>query len=1097
LHFVGAGFIVTLVADRFLRHHDRWFDIATAEQVSLAVHPAGSLRLQIAWAEQCSMLSRLRHPLMNPLLDYGAADATSLFEAYALAEPVVTAPAAVARFTRHAGRFLEAHGVSLAAGTAAMVFREIRHTATHIRRRPVGFVLQPRRAYGAVTDLLTASLRGGVTAATIAGARGSGLRTCRTAIAHTARAHGYVPVCPAALARWPELLVELSGRHVCLIAHSGAAACERAAAAVLLARLARRSARPHVCLTLDRTDHPARGALHLEPMGTTTMTSMLYVDPDDGPSSGDLFEAARCSGGLPARFLAQLGARTVETTRRAVTVHESTAGYVPSNDAAPITNEQKRSRIGSVLWRASRRATELEARGRHASAARLLTRAAHVLEGRGETQEAAHCWRQLAWTARNRGATTAALERAERAGQTDSSPEGQMKAAWLVAICWTDSERFIEAEASLRNLVAGAATIGNTALQHRCLVALARVLCRTGHSHEALDVLDRVVCKDDVSVACEVFIRRARIHLQSSDVRSAIQAAREGIRIATDAAEPRLRAAAHLVMADSLGAAGDVDGVRHHVGAGLKAATDAHLPLAALRLRAALLRAIGTARGYETEAAHLRASLQRAIRHPLPALTRRLLEDACRDTSMGVHYSSVNPAGPSAPARLEDFLEIAQRAADDVTAVADVLSALCERTGAVSSAVLAAGDGRVLAAAGRPWREKPAAASRAASSGRPVPVEESPLPLEAGEPVRCGGALVGAIGTRWLIGAVVPSSTVAATLRAASLAIATHVRALVDALPAEPPAGVWSDLIGESAVATALRESALRASRAPFPVLIEGESGSGKELVARAIHRLSPRHTRRFCAINCAALSDELVEAELFGHTRGAFTGATTERAGLFEEADGGTLFLDEVGELSARAQAKLLRVLQEGEVRRVGENLPRRVDVRIVAATNRRLEDEAAHGRFRVDLRFRLDVLRIVVPPLRERIPDIPLIAQHFWRQACARVGSQATLGPETLAALSRYDWPGNVRELQNAIAWIAVHAPRRGRVSASMLPARLASSPMATGSFEAAREEFERRYVRAALAQAGGQRQAAARALGVSRQGLAKMLRRLQIEP
>jgi transcriptional regulator with PAS, ATPase and Fis domain len=280
-------------------------------------------------------------------------------------------------------------------------------------------------------------------------------------------------------------------------------------------------------------------------------------------------------------------------------------------------------------------------------------------------------------------------------------------------------------------------------------------------------------------------------------------------------------------------------------------------------------------------------------------------------------------------------------------------------------------------------------------------------------------------------------------------------------------------------------------------VLIEGESGSGKELVARAVHRLSSRHARRFCAINCAALSDELLEAELFGHTRGAFTGAMSERAGLFEEADGGTLFLDEVGELSGRAQAKLLRVLQEGEVRRIGENLPRRVDVRIVAATNRPLEREASNGRFRTDLRFRLDVLRITVPPLRERVGDIALLAQHFWKQATERVGSHATLGSEALAALSRYDWPGNVRELQNAIAWMAVHAPRRGRVGASLLPAQLASTTLATGSsFELAREEFERRYVRAALAQAGGQRLVAARALGVSRQGLAKMLRRLRIE-
>ena len=381
-------------------------------------------------------------------------------------------------------------------------------------------------------------------------------------------------------------------------------------------------------------------------------------------------------------------------------------------------------------------------------------------------------------------------------------------------------------------------------------------------------------------------------------------------------------------------------------------------------------------------------------------------------------------------------------------------------------------------------------------SGQPVMIDRTRQPPEAAAPIRCAGELLGAMACRWVAGATPSPVEVSESLHAASLSIAAHLRALLDHPPA-PPSSVWSDLLGESALAAALREDIQRAARAPFPVLIEGESGSGKELVARAVHRLSPRHTRRFCAINCAALSDELLEAELFGHSRGAFTGALTERAGLFEEADGGTLFLDEVGELSGRAQAKLLRVLQEGEVRRVGENLPRRVDVRIVAATNRRLENEAASGRFRTDLRFRLDVLRIAVPPLRERMDDIAVLAQHFWKQAVARVGSQATLGADVLAALSRYDWPGNVRELQNAIAWMAVHAPRRGRVGAGVLPSQLASAPLATGtSFALAREEFERRYVRAALAQAGGHRVVAAKALGVSRQGLAKMMRRLRIE-
>ena len=187
----------------------------------------------------------------------------------------------------------------------------------------------------------------------------------------------------------------------------------------------------------------------------------------------------------------------------------------------------------------------------------------------------------------------------------------------------------------------------------------------------------------------------------------------------------------------------------------------------------------------------------------------------------------------------------------------------------------------------------------------------------------------------------------------------------------------------------ALRARVLRVAAAPFHVLVDGESGSGKELVARALHAAGPRRQRRLSTVNCAALTDELLEAELFGHARGAFTGAVRDRAGLFEEADGGTLFLDEVGELSLRAQAKLLRVIQDGEVRRVGESHARRVDVRLVAATNRVLADEVEAGRFRADLRYRLEVVRIAVVPLRERPDDVAVLARAFWTDAAARTGT------------------------------------------------------------------------------------------------------------
>ena len=293
-----------------------------------------------------------------------------------------------------------------------------------------------------------------------------------------------------------------------------------------------------------------------------------------------------------------------------------------------------------------------------------------------------------------------------------------------------------------------------------------------------------------------------------------------------------------------------------------------------------------------------------------------------------------------------------------------------------------------------------------------------------------------------------------------------------------------------------LRGAVRQAAASPYPVLVTGESGSGKELVAHAIHRLSRRADRRFGAVNCAALTDELVEAELFGSARGAFTGAVTERAGLFEASDQGTLFLDEVGELSTRAQAKLLRALQDGEIRRVGENRPRRVDVRVVAATNRPLETDVSTGRFREDLLYRLDVLRIAVPPLRDRGDDVMLLAAHFWGQAQALTGSRAAIGSATLVALARYHWPGNVRQLENVIASLVVRGPRRGVVGPTTLPGTIAGETGEAETLQRARLLFERRYVSGALARAGGRRAQAALALGVTRQGLAKLLKRLDLE-
>ena len=386
--------------------------------------------------------------------------------------------------------------------------------------------------------------------------------------------------------------------------------------------------------------------------------------------------------------------------------------------------------------------------------------------------------------------------------------------------------------------------------------------------------------------------------------------------------------------------------------------------------------------------------------------------------------------------------------------------------------------------------------SRVLDTGVIAPIARQAQAEETAWPIRYGATVVGALWCHWSMGTPIIPQDVAGILGVAATAAAPAIHEIRERLHPPPvSSSVVPDLVGDSAGMDRVRRAVVKAAASPFAVLIEGESGSGKELVARAVHAASIRRSRRFCALNCAAISDDLVEAELFGHSRGAFTGAVAERVGLFEEAQGGTLFLDEVAELSARVQAKLLRTLQEGEVRRLGESGMRKVDARIVAATNRPLAGEVSGGRFRNDLRYRLDVLRITVPPLRERLEDIPPLARHIWNVLSQRTGSRAVLSPTAMAMLGAYDWPGNVRELQNVLASVMVSAPQRGVVGPQNLPAHVTRATAMTtrATLAEARREFEERYVRAALARAGGRAGVAARDLGLSRQGLRKLTTRL----
>jgi DNA-binding NtrC family response regulator len=324
------------------------------------------------------------------------------------------------------------------------------------------------------------------------------------------------------------------------------------------------------------------------------------------------------------------------------------------------------------------------------------------------------------------------------------------------------------------------------------------------------------------------------------------------------------------------------------------------------------------------------------------------------------------------------------------------------------------------------------------------------------------------------------------------------------------------DFVGKSALMLDVYKMVARVAPSSATVLVTGESGTGKELVARAIHTHSPRVGEPFVPVNCTALSESLLESELFGHTRGAFTGAVAAKRGLFEMADGGTLFLDEIGDMGPKMQAQLLRTLQDGEVRPVGGAESIKVDVRIVCATNRDLEAEVKAGKFREDLYFRINVVTIKLPPLRDRPGDIPILVGHFLAKVGRRDGrAPATMSAEALQVLATYQWPGNVRELENSIDR-AVAVAKDAVILPSDLPPEIGQrrrpvpaadggatpsprSGSGSGSIIEDRPtlgELERRYIDLVLSECGGNKKKAAERLGIDRRTLYRALERAGVE-
>lgn len=326
--------------------------------------------------------------------------------------------------------------------------------------------------------------------------------------------------------------------------------------------------------------------------------------------------------------------------------------------------------------------------------------------------------------------------------------------------------------------------------------------------------------------------------------------------------------------------------------------------------------------------------------------------------------------------------------------------------------------------------------------------------------------------------------------------------ALANRLQSSTPTTVQSRILvgGDSEVMQQVMSTAERVATSSVPVLITGESGTGKELLARRVHKLSSRCNGPFVAVNCAALPRDLIESEFFGHERGSFTGASVRHIGRFERAHGGTLLLDEISELELSLQAKLLRVIQEREVERVGGSTPIRVDVRLIATTNKDLYTQVYKGLFREDLYYRLNVVPINIPPLRDRREDIPFLVEHF----LSRHESRLIVSPDSLQALVSHDWPGNVRELENLISRLVILTDDRIDVDDLPIHVRNVLSPhkippvkIEPGlNLSCAIKEFVRRHISEALLRSRGNKQIAARLLGMKRTTLVAKMRRLGME-
>ncbi len=1132
-----------LVLDRFaVNGQDEAIDLATGDAVQLRRSTAGGASEQAIWAARCARFAALRHPAIARLVDYGISGEMRRVEAWAATAPAVIVGAERAAAIRSAEAFLGAEGLSPPERAEDAVFvashgpvvvpdpacgipiAPVHGAPIDMRPADLGVTIEVGPRVAALGDLFAPSSWPRTCAASLHGPDPMALDAAAAVVLRAARTAGLVPVSHALL-RLPRVQALVRGRTLLIVVRGHA----RPPWTALLASVLR-APLPHVVLFVGPQCVERVHAVLVRRASAAALADGVRPATDSGAAARRIAAAARQADGLVSKFCVRLwgvdlttaaGARSPRPLRAAETAATYDAQENPSVTLTTVVDAGPWPAAGELarLRSQARDAAEQLRLGRRASGARLLRQATAALARRGDWGAAADGAVALAeFLAASGHCASADAMIAEAHGWAARVPDdGQLLAVAVVAgRVRCDLGRLGEAQAILE----AASTVArstNSGLTLAAGVALARCLYWQGRYDEAWDCLQTESTPASGNAHAAAWrAMRSRIAAARGLVEEAIVEAAFARDIAGARGDARQLALAHYATALVQLAVGDLDQAGAAAARAVREARRAHhLMLGAC---ARLLYAeVARRSGRRAAAARIALRFARLSGSRLPMLVRvraELLRDAVhaadvtelaerRAAASGLHALTLFvPRRPPRVSRqaadeIAALLHCAHAAEHDVAVLTAVCGRLRGRLRATSVACFTQVSGQLVMLAHDGGRPDGAAATRVFTAGQLVlPGSHADRP-EGGVPVRYAGRCVGALVVRWAPGVPVDPDDLAVLLTAGAAAVGPALTAAAAARTAADAPGVHG-LLGVSAGIREVRAAVERAASAPFPVLIEGESGSGKELVARSLHRLGPRRDRTFCPLNCAALPDDLVESELFGHARGAFTGAAAERQGVFEDAHGGTLFLDEVGELSLRAQAKLLRAIQEGEIRRVGENVARRVDVRLVTATNRDLRAEAQAQRFRPDLLFRLDVIRIVVPPLRERREDLPLLVEHFWRDASARVGGKAVLSAATVAALVRHDWPGNVRELQNVLASLVVRAGRRGVVTPSALPAAFAGSPPAPGlRLDAARRLFEEHFIRAALVRAGGRRALAAKELGLSRQGLAKLMSRLGLEP